>query len=106
MPDASEDAEALEAVRPGEAPRRYVQRVYAPEAAGRPAAFADPGFTTAPVLCADTTVLDSTILGKPATADEARRMLAQLSGAHAPCSPQWPWELFKKESINLLYLVP
>lgn len=79
--DASEDAEALEAVRPGEAPRRYVQRVTHLKLLAALQRLQTRGLPPAPVLCADTTVaLDSTILGKPATADEARRMLAQLSG--------------------------
>lgn len=81
LPDASEDAEALEAVRPGEAPRRYVQRVTRLKLLAALQRLQTRGLPPAPVLCADTTVaLDSTILGKPATADEARRMLAQLSG--------------------------
>lgn len=81
LPDASEDAEALEAVRPGEAPRRYVQRVTHLKLLAALQRLQTRGLPPAPVLCADTTVaLDSTILGKPATADEARRMLAQLSG--------------------------
>lgn len=81
LPDASEDAEALEAVRLGEAPRRYVQRVTHLKLLAALQRLQARGLPPAPVLCADTTVaLDSTILGKPATADEARRMLAQLSG--------------------------
>ncbi len=81
LPDASEDAEALEAVRPSEAPRRYVQRVTHLKLLAALQRLQTRGLPPAPVLCADTTVaLDSTILGKPATADEARCMLAQLSG--------------------------
>ena len=81
LPDASEDAEALEAVRPGEAPRRYVQRVTRLKLLAALQRMQARGLPRAPVLCADTTVaLADTILGKPATADDARQMLAQLSG--------------------------
>lgn len=81
LPDASEDAEALEAVRPGEAPRRYVQRVTRLKLLAALQRMQARGLPWAPVLCADTTVaLADTILGKPATADDARQMLAQLSG--------------------------
>jgi septum formation protein len=81
LPDESEDAEALEAVRPGEAPRRYVQRVTRLKLLAALQRMQVRGLPRAPVLCADTTVaLGDTILGKPATADDARQMLAQLSG--------------------------
>ena len=81
LPDASEDAEALEAVRPGEAPRRYVQRVTRLKLLAALQRMQARGLPRAPVLCADTTVaLGDAILGKPATADDARQMLAQLSG--------------------------
>ena len=81
LPDASEDAEALEAVRPSEAPRRYVQRVTRLKLLAALQRMQARGLPLAPVLCADTTVaLGDTILGKPATADDARQMLAQLSG--------------------------
>jgi septum formation protein len=81
LPDESEDAEALEAVRPGEVPRRYVQRVTRLKLLAALQRMQVRGLPRAPVLCADTTVaLGDTILGKPATADDARQMLAQLSG--------------------------
>jgi septum formation protein len=81
LPDVSEDAEALEVVRPGEAPRRYVQRVTRLKLLAALQRMKARGLPSAPVLCADTTVaLGDTILGKPATADDARQMLAQLSG--------------------------
>lgn len=81
LPDASEDAEALELVRPGEASRRYVQRVTRLKLLAALQRMQARGLPPAPVLCADTTVaLGAAILGKPATADEARHMLAQLSG--------------------------
>lgn len=65
-----------EAVKPGEPPETYVcrmaeakARAIVPKAAGRV------------VLAADTVVVvDTTILGKPADAEDARRMLGRLSG--------------------------
>ncbi len=81
LPAAGEDAEALEAVLPGEAPRSYVQRVTRLKLEASLARLRQRGLPPAPVLCADTTVaLGRRILGKPATADEARAMLASLSG--------------------------
>ncbi len=69
-------ADIDEDVRAGEDPAGYVERLAREKAAlvaGRhPEAF---------VLAADTTVVvDGTILGKPADADDARRMLRLLSG--------------------------
>lgn len=79
--DLTEDAEALEAVRPGEAPARYVQRVTALKLDAAVARHARRGLPEAPILCADTTVaLGRRIFGKPADAAEAERMLATLSG--------------------------
>jgi septum formation protein len=81
LPDPDEDAEALEAVRPGEAPAAYVQRVTELKLDAALARLARRGLPPAPVLCSDTTVaLGRDILGKPADAAEARRMLARLSG--------------------------
>jgi septum formation protein len=81
LPDPDEDAEALEAVRPGEAPAAYVQRVTGLKLDAALARLARRGLPPAPVLCSDTTVaLGRDILGKPADAAEARRMLARLSG--------------------------
>ncbi|WP_337179695.1 Maf family protein, partial [Hydrogenophaga borbori] len=81
LPDADEDAESLEAARPNEAPARYVQRVTALMREAALARLKRRGLPPAPVLCADTTVaLGRRILGKPADAAEARRMLADLSG--------------------------
>jgi septum formation protein len=81
LPDAEEDAEALEAEVPGEAPEAYVRRVTMAKlqaALHRREARALPA---APVLAADTTVaVDDRILGKPRDADDARRMLVALSG--------------------------
>jgi septum formation protein len=81
LPDADEDAEALEAVRPGEAPRTYVQRVTRAKLAAAQQRLARSGRAPAPILCADTTVaLGRRILGKPADAAEAAGMLAALAG--------------------------
>ena len=81
LPDADEDAEALEAVRPGEAPLAYVRRVTVLKLDAALARLKRRGLPSAPVLCSDTTVaLGRTILGKPADAAEARRMLQALSG--------------------------
>ena len=81
LPDASEDAEALEVVKPGEAPRRYVRRVTRLKLMAALQRLQRRGLPLAPVLCADTTVaLGQQILGKPATPDEARAILAQLAG--------------------------
>ncbi len=81
LPDPHEDAEALEAVRPGEAPARYVQRVTGLKLDAAVARLRAQGLPAAPVLCADTTVaLGREILGKPQDAAEARAMLARLAG--------------------------
>jgi septum formation protein len=81
LPDAQEDAEALETVHPGEAPARYVQRVTGLKLDAALQRLKALGWPPAPVLCADTTVaLGRQILGKPADAGEARAMLASLAG--------------------------
>lgn len=81
LPDADEDVEALEAIWPGEAPAAYVQRVTSLKLQASLARLCRRGLPPAPVLCADTTVaLGRRILGKPADAAEAARMLADLAG--------------------------
>jgi septum formation protein len=81
LPDADEDAEGIEAVLPGEAPARYVQRVTGLKLDAAVARLKRRGLPTAPILCSDTTVaLGRTIYGKPADAKDAARMLAALSG--------------------------
>jgi septum formation protein len=81
LPDADEDAEALEAVLPGELPVDYVQRVTALKLQAARARLKRRGLPPAPVLCSDTTVaLGRRILGKPADAGEAAAMLGALSG--------------------------
>jgi septum formation protein len=81
LADASEDAEALEVVKPGEAPRAYVQRVTLLKLEAALARLKRRGLPLAPVLCSDTTVaLGKTILGKPDDAQHAAQILGALSG--------------------------
>jgi len=81
LPDADEDAEALEASRPGEPALDYVQRVTRAKLQAARARLARRGAASAPILCADTTVvLGRRILGKPADAADAAAMLQALSG--------------------------
>ena len=81
LPDASEDAEALEVIHGNEAPERYVQRVTALKLEAALARLKRHALPLAPVLCSDTTVaLGGTIYGKPENAADAKRMLKELSG--------------------------
>lgn len=86
LPQDHEDAEALEAERPGESPEDYVLRVTQAKwqaAVPRLARYRqrDTGMPAAPILCADTTVaLGNTILGKPRDAAHAAEILSALSG--------------------------
>lgn len=81
LPDATEDAESLEAVLPGEAAHSYVQRVTLLKLQAAVQRHTRQGLAAAPILCADTTVaLGNDILGKPADAHEAAHMLARLAG--------------------------
>jgi septum formation protein len=81
LPDASEDAESLEDVLPGEAPAKYVARVTGLKLDAAVARMKFRGLPSAPVLCSDTTVaLGRTIYGKPVDARDAQRMLSELSG--------------------------
>jgi septum formation protein len=81
LPDAGEDAEALEVVLPNEAPARYVQRVTRHKLDAAVARLQRRGLPAGPVLCADTTVaLGREILGKPVSKADARRMLQALAG--------------------------
>ncbi|MDM0073080.1 Maf family protein [Variovorax sp. J2P1-59] len=76
-----EDAEALEAVLPGESPTAYVQRVTALKLDAAVTRHERLGLPAAPILCADTTVaIGRTILGKPEDERDAERMLGLLSG--------------------------
>jgi septum formation protein len=82
LPDASEDAEALEAVLPREAPAAYVQRVTQLKLDAALQRLQARGLPPAPVLCSDTTVaMGRRIYGKPADAADARRMLSELGGS-------------------------
>jgi septum formation protein len=81
LPDPDEDAEAIEAVLPGEAPAAYVQRVTGLKLDAALQRLRRRGLPAAPVLCSDTTVaLGRRILGKPADDAEAAAMLRALSG--------------------------
>jgi septum formation protein len=81
LPDADEDAEALEAVLPREAPLRYVERVTLAKLDAARARLRRRGGEAVPILCSDTTVaIGSRILGKPQDAAEATAMLHALSG--------------------------
>jgi len=81
LPDPQEDAEALEVVLPNEAPLTYVQRVTQLKLDAALQRLQQRGLPMAPVLCSDTTVaLGREILGKPADAKDAARMLGQLAG--------------------------
>ncbi len=81
LPTPDEDAEALEAVRPNEAPRTYVQRVTLAKLGAARARLQAHGWPDAPILCADTTVaLGRQILGKPVDTADATRILSLLAG--------------------------
>jgi septum formation protein len=80
-PDPDEDAEALEALRPGESPTRYVERVVLAKAQAARERRVRRGLAPAPILVADTTVaVGGTVFGKPADDADARRTLRRLSG--------------------------
>ncbi|MFN0186287.1 MAG: Maf family protein [Aquabacterium sp.] len=81
LPGPDEDAEALEAERPGERPQDYVVRVTALKLAAARQRLARRGLAPGVVLAADTTVvLRGRILAKPVDATDAARMLQRLSG--------------------------
>ena len=81
LPDTDEDAEALEALSPGELPGAYVKRVTLAKLQAAVARRLRRGLPEAPILCADTTVaLGRRILGKPADAQDAAAVLSALSG--------------------------
>lgn len=81
LPADDEDAEALEALLPNEAPAAYVKRVTGLKLDAAMARLARRRLPAAPVLCADTTVaLGRRIYGKPDDARDAERMLLELSG--------------------------
>ncbi|SOY57955.1 conserved hypothetical protein, Maf-like domain [Cupriavidus taiwanensis] len=81
LADGDEDAEALEAVLPGETPDDYVQRVCALKAEAALRRRERRALPDAPVLTSDTTVcLGGRILGKPADGADAAAMLGALAG--------------------------
>ena len=76
-----EDAEALEAMRAGELPAAYVERVTLAKLHAARRRLRLRGLAPAPVLCADTTVaLGRRILGKPLDVADAVATLRLLSG--------------------------
>ena len=81
LPDEGEDTESIEAVLGNERPATYVKRVTALKLAAALQRRKRRGLAAAPILCSDTTVAcGRTIYGKPMDAEDARRMLAELSG--------------------------
>ena len=79
--DLEEDAEAIEAVFPGELPLDYVERVTGLKLDAAVARRSRRDLAEAPILCSDTTVaLGRKIYGKPVDAADAKRMLTELSG--------------------------
>jgi septum formation protein len=81
LPRDDEDAESLEAERPGELPAAYVERVTRAKLWAARLRLRKSGWPDAPILCADTTVaLGRRILGKPADAAGAAATLRSLSG--------------------------
>ena len=81
LPDEGEDTESIEAVLGSEPPATYVKRVTGLKLASALQRRKRRGLAAAPILCSDTTVAcGRTIYGKPMDAEDARRMLAELSG--------------------------
>jgi septum formation protein len=81
LPDADEDAEALEAARPGEPPARYVKRVTLAKAKAAAERMRRRKLRARPILVADTVVaLGAALLGKPHNATANLNMLRALSG--------------------------
>ncbi|MDG0853590.1 Maf family protein [Roseateles puraquae] len=81
LPGDDEDAEALEAVQPGEVPEVYCARVTRAKLDAAVARRAARGVAPGVILCADTTVaVDQLILGKPVDDADAARMLTLMSG--------------------------
>lgn len=74
-------ADVDESVRAGESPRVYVERLATAKANAVAAHLKEMHQNSAIIVAADTTVaLEGEILGKPESADDARRMLRRLSG--------------------------
>ncbi|NMM09833.1 MAG: septum formation inhibitor Maf [Polaromonas sp.] len=82
LPDAGEDAEALEVMLKDETPSAYVKRVTNLKLDAAVARLKHRQLKSGPILCSDTTVaLGRTIYGKPDDAPDAARMLRDLAGA-------------------------
>ena len=74
-------ADVDESVQAGESPRVYVERLATAKANAAAARLNNTQQDAAIIVAADTTVaLEDEILGKPESADDARRMLRRLSG--------------------------
>ena len=81
LPDASEDAESLEAALKNEAPAVYVKRVTGLKLNAAMARLKLRKLKPAPILCSDTTVASGRkIYGKPDDEQDAQRMLSELAG--------------------------
>ena len=81
LPDAGEDAEALEVMLKNEAPAAYVKRVTGLKLDAAIARLKRRLLPSAPILCSDTTVaLGRTIFGKPENTTDAAKMLRELAG--------------------------
>jgi septum formation protein len=85
IPQAGEDTEGIETPLPNEKARVYVERVTLAKSAVALERWKKSGLAWAPILCADTTVslpnsAQGEILGKPADAFDAERILRMLSG--------------------------
>jgi len=85
IPQAGEDTESLETPLPNEKARAYVERVTLAKSTAALVRWEKSGLAWAPILCADTTVSlpnsdQGEILGKPADALDAERILRMLSG--------------------------
>ena len=81
LPDDSEDAEALELALKNETPTAYVKRVTHLKLDAAVARLKRRKLKPAPIVCSDTTVARGrNIYGKPADAQDALRMLTELSG--------------------------
>jgi len=84
-PAPGEDSESIEASRPHEKARDYVERVTLAKSAAALERHIERALPWAPILCADTTVslsghIGGEILGKPFDAVDAERILKLLSG--------------------------
>ena len=98
-----DEAEALEQVLPDEGALAYVRRVTKLKLHAAIARMQLRGLPPKLVLCADTTVaLNGNILGKPASAAHAKRMLGGLSGnTHQVFTAVAVGRLSKKGDLSL-----